>query len=49
VPEALLTDGLLWTRHRGGTRLRARSWDLRNLVAPGAEAEFESFWFDFGV
>jgi hypothetical protein len=49
VPEALLTDGLLWTRHRGGTRLRARSWDLRNLVGPGAEAEFESFWFDFGA
>jgi hypothetical protein len=49
VPEALLTDGLLWTRHRGGTRLRARSWDLRSLVGPGAESEFESFWFDFGV
>ena len=49
VPEALLTNGLLWTRHRGGTRLRARSWDLRSLVGPGAESEFESFWFDFGV
>ncbi|HEY7307837.1 MAG TPA: hypothetical protein VH643_00620 [Gemmataceae bacterium] len=49
VPEALLTDGLLWTRHRGGTCLRARSWDLRSLVGPGAETEFESFWFDFGV
>jgi hypothetical protein len=49
VPEALLTDGLRWTRHRGGTRLRARSWDLRNLVGPGAESDFESFWFDFGV
>jgi hypothetical protein len=49
VPEALLTTGLLWTRHRGGTRLRARCWDLRSLVGPGAESEFESFWFDFGV
>jgi hypothetical protein len=49
VPEALLTDGLLWTRHRGGTRLRVRSWDLRSLVGPGAESEFETFWFDFGV
>jgi hypothetical protein len=49
VPEALLTNGLLWTRHRGGTRLRTRSWDLRSLVGPGAESDFESFWFDFGV
>ena len=49
VPEALLTDGLLWTRHRGGSRLRARNWDLRGLVVPGAESEFERFWFDFGV
>jgi len=49
VSEALLTNGLLWTRHRGGTRLRARSWDLRSLVGPGAESDFESFWFDFGV
>lgn len=49
VSEALLTNGVLWTRHRSGTRLRARSWDLRSLVAPGAESEFESFLFDFGV
>jgi hypothetical protein len=49
VPEALLTNGFLWTRHRCGTRLRARCWDLRSLVVPGAESEFESFWFDFGV
>lgn len=49
VPEALLTDGLLWTRHRAATRLRAHSWDLRSLVGPGAESEFETFWFDFGV
>jgi hypothetical protein len=49
VSQALLTDGLLWTRHRAGTRLRARCWDLRKLVVPGAEGEFESFWFDIGA
>jgi hypothetical protein len=49
VPEALMTDGMLWTRHRGGSRLRARTWDLRSLLAQGAEAEFEGFWCEFGV
>jgi hypothetical protein len=49
VPEALLTDGMLWTRHRGGSRLRARTWDLRSLLAQGAEADFEGFWCEFGV
>jgi len=49
LPEALLTDGLLWTRHRGGSRLRAHIWDVRALLARGAEADFESFWCEFGV
>jgi hypothetical protein len=49
LPEALLTVGLLWTRHRGGSPLRARTWNLRALLADGAEADFESFWYEFGA
>jgi hypothetical protein len=48
-PEALMTDGLHWTRHRAGSPLRTRTWDLRALLAQATESDFEAYLFDFGV
>ena len=49
IRRALLTDGLLWTKHRRDTRLHGRVWDVRELVGDTAPSELEAFLLDFAV
>ena len=48
--RALFSDGLLWTKHRRGSRLRGRVWDVRDLVDDDAAmTDLEAFLLDFAV
>jgi hypothetical protein len=47
--EAIVTDGLRWTRHRPGRRLPFPVRDVRELTGPAAGPACMQFWLEFGV
>ena len=49
VQMALMTDGRFWMRHRSGSRLKARIYDLFELVKnDNSEEDFELFLSEVG-
>lgn len=49
LPEAVITEGLVWALYKPGRRVQPRPVDLRTVITEGSTSDFEDFLSDHAI